>query len=39
MTGIAAVSGAGWASGVTLPEYGVAMIVVSLDAAAGFRAG
>src|ERR1700743_1096013 len=39
-TGIAAVSGADCASGVTLPEgYGVAMVVVSLDAAAGIRAG
>src|ERR1700740_1360790 len=39
-TGIAAVSGAGCASGVTLSEYGVvAMVVVSLDAPAGIRAG
>src|ERR1700722_4713910 len=39
-TGISSASGAGCASGVTLPEeYGVAMVVVSLDAAAGIRAG
>jgi len=38
MTGAAA-SCAGCASGVTLPGYGVAMVVISLAAAAGFRAG